>query len=448
MSTINFGGLASGIDTEGIIDALMQVARQPINLAESKKSSLNSKLSAYGTLSSQLSQLRTAAMALDSESDFRALSANSADESKLTAVASSGAVPGSYALRVNTLASIERTYSDTFATKDTTGLFGSGLLSIQVGSDPAVDVTIDASDTLETVAQKINDSGVAASASIVYDGADYRLVVMGDQTGAAHGITFTEGGTLTLGVSNLANEAQAATDASVTLDGIDFSSATNQLTEMIPGLTIDLHATTGADTVALSVAVDADAMAAKVQTFVDKYNQMANYLRGQFSYSGSARTDTLMGDSTARGIRSRLQGIIASEVPGLSGAYTTLGSVGVSSDKDGSLTFDSSKFKTALASDPSGVLELFAHDDGDDNLDEDGIAVRMTNALDAILQDPDGVLETRRDGLQDSIRAADNRIDELTRRLDGYEAMLRKQFTAMEQAMAEFQNTSAYLSQS
>lgn len=447
MSTINFGGLASGIDTEGIIEALMEVARQPIRTIETKKAAFSKKASAYATLSSQLSQLRTAAEGMDTGKELRTLTATSADETKLTAVASSSASPGAYALQINNLAQAERTYSDPFAAKDSAGLFGAGTLTIQVGSGTPAALTIDAADTLETVVEKINSAGIAASASIVFDGSQYRVVVMGEDTGAANGIIFTEGGTLSIGLDVPANEAQAALDASVTLDGITFASATNQLTEMIPGLTINLHDTTGAGTVMLSVAMDGGAMADKVASFVDKYNEIASFLHKQFQYTGAARADTLMGEAAARSVKARLQEIVVSAVPGLSGAHTMLSSVGIRTTSDGTLGFDSTAFQAALASDPAGVVALFTHDDGDAGLDEDGVAMRLTNALAAMLQQPDGLVPSRQEGLSDSIDAASDRIAELERRLDSYEETLRRQFTAMESAMAQFQSMSTFLSQ-
>lgn len=446
MSTISFGGLASGLDTDSIISALIEAAQQPITLAEAKVSDLSTKLNSYNKISSYLSSIKTAAGAIDTEREFFTLSATSADTTKINATASSSASPGSYDLIVNNLAQAERTYSDAFSAKDTAGLFGDGTLTIQVGaSGTPVNITVGATDTLEDVASKINDEDVAVNASIVFDGTDYRLVVMGEDTGADNTISFTEGGTLSLNLDDPTNEKQAAANASVTMDGMDFESATNQFTEMIVGVTIDLEDSTGGDTVTVSVDVDADSMASKIQTLISAYNNLAGFLHDQFQYQGEARSDTLMGDSAARGIKSSLQSIIISEVSDITSDYKTLASIGVSTDSDGTLSFDSTEFKEALAADPQGVIDLFTYDDGDDDLATDGIALRIYNTANQMLLDPEGIVSIRIDGINDSIDAQEERIDNLERQVEAYEDTIRAQFAAMEQAMAEINAQSDYL---
>ncbi len=446
MSSVNFGGLASGLDTGAIIEALMATARRPITLAEEKKAALNSKLKAYGTLSSSLAKLRTTARTMDTSREIRAFSAQSSDTSVLEAVASSGANPGSYALTVNNLAQAERTYSDPFASKDVAGLFGDGTLTITDGSGTPVDVIVDATDTLENVASKINDATAAVNAAVVFDGASYRLLVMGEDTGAANAISFAEAGSLTLDLDDPANEAQAALDATVTMDGITFNSQTNQLTEMIPGLTIDLKAAS-ADAITIKVDLDVEAMTSKLSELVKDYNSVASFLHSQFTYNGAANIEGLMGEGAARTAKSRLQAILGDEVAGAGGAFSRLSELGVSTASDGTLSFDTRAFKEALARDPDGVVGLFAFDDGDENLDTDGVAVRLVNALDALLQDPDGLIPTREKGLQKSIDVADDRIEDLEYRLDDYEDLLRRQFAAMEEAMAQYNSTGTFLAQ-
>jgi flagellar hook-associated protein 2 len=446
MSSISFGGLASGLDTEAIIEALMSTARRPINVEEDKKTSLDRKLGAYSTLSAHLSKVRTAASGMDTSGDFRALTAVSSDESIIESVASSSANPGTYVMTVNNLAQAERTYSDPFATKDTAGLFGAGTLTITDGSGTPVDVVIDGTDTLETVASKINDSDAAVNAAVVFDGTNYRLLVMAEDTGAANGVTFAEGGTLALDLDDPANEAQAAVDASVTMDGITFTNGSNQLTEMIPGVTLDLK-NSSAQSVTVKVDLDLDAMSSKLEGLVSAYNGMASYLHGQFQYNGESRTDGLMGEAAARSVKSQLQDIIGDEVAGVSGAFSLLSQVGIDTETDGTLKFDSAAFKEAIASDPSSVIDLFAYDDGDADLAEDGVALRLVTTLDGLLQSPDGLLPAREDGLRDSISAAEERIEDLEYRLEGYEQMLRRQFASMEEAMAQYNSTGSFLSQ-
>jgi flagellar hook-associated protein 2 len=452
MPSVTFSGLASGLDTSAIIDALVKASREPIRALERKKSDYDDKLGLYSQLNSRLSSLRSAAREIDSNDDFRSLAATSSDEAKVVATTTGAASVGAYALTVSSLAQAERSYAYTIDDKTATGTVGSGTLTIQVGTDTSVDIAIDESvDSLESVAQKINSAGVEVSASIVFDGTSHRLLVMGTQTGAANAVTFAETGSLAtkLGLSDAAAEAQQAQDATVLMDGITFNSETNQLADVIPGVTIELKNTTEADqTVTLKVDLDAEAMEEKLDTFVNAYNSVASFLHQQFQFDGeNPVTNTLLGDSAARGVQSRLQAIVASEVSALSGGYSALSRIGITTDADGTLSLDSASFRAALADDPAAVAELFAYSDGDDDTDNDGIAVRLERAADQLIQTPDGVLAARKDGINESIRTIDDRIDTMERNLERYEETLRRQFTAMEQMMAAIQSQGNFLAQ-
>ncbi|MCA9672422.1 MAG: flagellar filament capping protein FliD [Myxococcales bacterium] len=443
---ITFGGLASGLDTGAIIDALVEASRQPINRLQTKKSDYNHKISALSDVMNKLSTLQKSAEALDKASELASFSAKSSNEDVLKATASSSATAGSYDLTVNTLASAERTYSDTFASKDTTAAgFGAGTLSITVGSAAAVDITIDDStQTLEDVAAAINSSSAAVSANVIYDGSNYRLVVQGDETGAANAITFSESGTLALNLDEVANERQAATDASVTFDGITVTSATNSLSGAIPGLTLEVYETT-ATPVTVTIDSDFDAVSDKVQSFVDDYNAVIEAINKQFSFSGEARTDTLMGDASLRSAKRQLQQIVSTQVSGTGSTYDALSRVGVTTERDGTLSFSSSKLKEALAADFQGVSDLFALTDGDDQTANDGVAVTMARQIESMLRAPDGTLQVRKDGLGDSVSDIDDRISMLERRADSYEEGLVRQFTALEQLMSGIQNQGNFL---
>ena len=153
-----------------------------------------------------------------------------------------------------------------------------------------------------------------------------------------------------------------------------------------------------------------------------------------------------MGESTARTVKAKLQEILGAEVAGVSGDYTQLRQIGVKTEADGTLSFDTGTFTEALANDASGVIDLFAHDDGDVDLDTDGVALRMGNAITSFLN-ADGLLDARQDGLKKSISNIDDRVDRLEDHLGSYETMLRRQFAAMEQAISGYQSTGTFLAQ-
>jgi flagellar hook-associated protein 2 len=455
MSGITFGGLGSGLDTSAIIDAMVGAASIPLARLDNRKSDYNSQLSILSSLTSQVSSVRTAAKALDTTAEFREFSAGSSDEDVATATASSTAAQGNYVFEVQNLANAERTYSvNTYAAKDQTGLVGTGDLTLTVGTDPPVIVSIDqATDTLEGVASKINSSSADVTASVIYDGANYRLLVQGNDTGATNGITFAEGGSLNL---NVTNQAQAATDATIVMDGITFNSDSNQVTDVVPGVTLDLQSTTeiaGApgtyDTITVKVDIDSAAMEAKINTLLSAYNSVINTINGQNEVDPEAEdnnTDTLVGDSTIRTIKARLQSIVINEVSAVTGDYTALSRIGVKSNKDdGTLSLDSGDFAAALADDLDSVTDLFTYSDGDDTTENDGIAVTLERTLELFLQTPDGILPAKQDGLKDRIENISDRMEVVQRQVESLEARLVQQYAALEQSMASINRQGNFL---
>lgn len=445
-SPITFSGLASGIDTQAMVDALVSIARAPIERLEDKKSDYNTQMSLLSSLSSKLSTLRSTIRTMDTQAELLSYSTQSSDTSKLAVTASTSANPGTYQVIVSSLCATERTYSDPFAAKDQTGLVGTGMLTIQVGSSGPVQVSIDDTvDTLEEVARKINDSGAEVSASVIYDGSQYRLLVTGKDTGAANAISFTEDATLALSLDDAANQAQAATDAEILMDGFTITSSSNRISGLIPGVTLDLKAPSAGQPVTITVNLDLDATEAKINKLVTDYNEVATFLHNQFAFSGEARTDTLMGDPAARAIKSRLQSVVTAAVSALQEPYNALTQIGVKSNRDGTLSLDSSALKSAMVDDLDAVCDLLTYTDDDDQTDNDGVAVRLERAIRLMLQDPDGLLDAREDGLGDRIAGIDDQIAALERNLDSYEESLRRQFLAMEQILSSLQSQSDFL---
>src|SRR5262249_3787663 len=152
--------------------------------------------------------------------------------------ASGAAQPGAYDVNVTKLAKEQRTYSNAFSAN---ALNMSGNLDLAVGGT-SKQIAVTASDTLNTIADKINGAGLRVGASVFYDGTNYRLQVRGLDTGAANAVTFGGTGGIgdQLGLNVAANTKQSAQDAALTVDGFAITSKTNQVTGAIPGVTLAL----------------------------------------------------------------------------------------------------------------------------------------------------------------------------------------------------------------
>lgn len=439
VGTITFGGIGSGMDTESIVSALVNVERSGQQQLSSKLSATSSSISNLSSISSLLAKLKGAADALDTTSEvgsYKATSSNTA-----IAVSANGlATPGKYSIDVLKLAKEQRTYSNTIGSA-TTALGQAGTLKLQVGTGTATDIAIAATDKLDDVINKINSAGLKVTASSFYDGANYRIQLRGQESGAANNITITETGT-TFGFNAAGNTKQAAQDAEIRLDGVDgftVKSATNQVVGMIPGVTLALTAET---TSPVTVAVDNDpeGLKTKVRALVDAYNAVIQKVKDTAGGGGTkAQDEVLAGDSTLRSLVSRVSRALQTEVSG-TGAYKTLGSAGVSLDRFGKLSIDSVKFDKALAADAAGVAKLFAGTDS-----TQGVMDVVSSVADAFTARDKGLLSIKSEALNQTTRRLQQRIDREEIRINRYADLLRKQFTTMDTQVAGWNAQGNYL---
>lgn len=194
--TINFSGLASGIDANAIISQLATVAQKPITRLQSKDDGYNAQLSSWQSFNSQLSSLQTTANALNDPSTYKTISASSSNSSVAAVSTAVGATPGDYSLTVTQLAQAQKVVSSSIASGSTalgkTGSFTLNGKTIQVNS----------TDALTDVAVKINAAKSGVSATVVNVGPnDSRLTLTSNQTGKANTIAASDsGGTILSGL--------------------------------------------------------------------------------------------------------------------------------------------------------------------------------------------------------------------------------------------------------
>jgi flagellar hook-associated protein 2 len=427
MPVASFSGLASGIDTASLVTGLVGVARQPITRLQKQQATLNQQAARVDDLRTKLSAFRRAAQALNSTTEVLATTATSADTSVVKVTGSASASASAYDVRVTSLAKSTRAYADPVAAKDQTGLFGTGTLALTIGGT-TTNVTVDASDTLASVAGKINDADIEAVAGLFFDGTSWRLSVNGTETGAAKAVGIVESGGLTLGLSNPANLNQAAADAVFEIDGFPVTSASNTVTSAISGLTLELvKPSPSPAATTIQIERDPSSLETKVNEFVKTYNDVMNAIDAEVPKDGAVRAGSLAGDPTLRSIQSRLRGLVGQQVSGLSGNYKTLSSVGISLSRTGAMSVNTSKLSSAANADPAAVAALFA---------AEGTATGVMRSIDSVVEGyvtaGSGVLSTKSKGIRDRANSISERIDGMELRVTKYEDTLKKQFTSLE----------------
>lgn len=475
LSGISFGGLSSGIDTDGIISRLIQLEQIPVGRLQQRQAEIQTQQAVYGQFRSKLQALSSAAGALNSSSVFNPVSASSSKTEVATITASSDAIAGIYNLTVSKLAQAHKVSSVAQA-DSTSALNKSGQFVVNGKA-----IQVDATDSLRTIAQKVNGAAAGVTASIIDGGAGSNYltftsnssgaknkVQLADLTGntilsdlgvlsgaptvreaitdgatsvvfaknneavgtmmkgqalgaasftingstvnvnlatdnlqtiansinaAVSGVnasvrSITEGDTTTyklditgtagtptfadvsgnalagLGIvqQSYGNPLVTAQDAAYTLDGVPLTSASNIITTAIPNATLTLIKAneTTPETSTLSLTKDTAAVKEKVGAFKDAYNDAIDFIRtySQFDKDTFA-SGPLFGDPVAGQLEEQVSSMIFASVPGLTGPYQNLTSIGFNVDEAGKLTLDDATLTTALSAAPNDVANLF-----------------------------------------------------------------------------------------
>jgi flagellar hook-associated protein 2 len=204
------------------------------------------------------------------------------------------------------------------------------------------------------VANQINGDNLGLTASVVTDATGSRLAIVAGTSGSA--ANFTVSGSAGYGFTQPATGA----NASLTVDGINISSASNTVSGAVPGLTFNLLSADPGVDVSLGVAPDTTQAASAINQFVTDYNKVVADLNSQFTFSGSSE-GVLATDSTVRNLQSEVLGALSYTYSPTSGTTTVpnLSSLGISVNNDGTLTVDSSTLQSTLQNNFSDVQSFF-----------------------------------------------------------------------------------------
>jgi len=426
--TFTFGGLASGLDTNALIDGLMQIEAIPLQRNQREVSSLTSARDTLGSFLNRVSGIKTAAEGLDSAAEFASFSTEMSG-SGLVATVTGSAFESTYSVNVDQLATATRTKSSDF-TSATDPLSQAGSLDITVGGSTPISVAIAAGDSLADIAANINSSDARVNASVIYDGTNHRLMVQGQDTGAVNQVTYAETGSVALGLDDLANTYQDADDAQITVDNqFTITRSTNKFSDVLPGLTLTATEAT-ASPIELKVAPNVDEQADKIEKFIDAFNTAVSAGQLAAGFGGTAASnDNLAGDSAVRTSLDRLTRVTSTPVSGLTGKYNMLASVGVELTRTGTLSLDRTKLQEALDDDPEAVARVFV---GDPDNSIEGAMSAIIGAVEGLAEGSSGVIKVRQKSFTSRIDALQENQLQLERRLDSYETRLRKQFTDLE----------------
>jgi flagellar hook-associated protein 2 len=448
-SPITFSGFNS-IDFTQILNAVMAQERTPLTRLETQKSTLQTQNTAFGTLAGKLSSLETAINTLKAEDSLALLSATSTDDGVGVSTAS-GTVTGTYDIVVSALAKAQvTTSSSTYAaTTDVVATGGTFTLTPAVGA-PTV-LAISASTTLEELADAINASSTSpAAASVVQTSPGvYRLVLTGKDTGTTNAFTITNGltgGTPPVfvdtdidGVSgdSAADNTQQASNASLTINGLAVTSATNTVADAVPGATLTLTKADAATTVTVSVSRNATGAKDTLKKFITAFNDVIKFSKDQDTAAVAGRA-SIGRDPVLRSLANEMRQAARAEYTG--GDLDRLAAIGLGFDSAGKMVLDETVFDEALETSQSDVQTLVSGAAGD--------AGAFGGFSDLIVDytEAGGLVGATRTRIDTQLSAIDTRLDTLSQQLELRRLALQREFTAADLAMTRLKSQSSSLS--
>ncbi len=226
--------------------------------------------------------------------------------------------------------------------------------------------------------------------------------------------------------------ATAASDG-----GQSVTRTSNTISDAIPGVTLTLL-TTG--TATIDSHLDTPTIAQPISAFVDAYNKLNTTLKQLTNYvgPGDANNGALLGDSTLQSITSQIKSTINSTVSSATGDYNSLNQLGVSFDKTGVMSLDSTKLNAALAGNLTSVANVFSS--------TNGVATQLNTKITQYL-DSKGAISTQQDSLNKTLTQLTTDTAAVNTRLAATQKTLQAQYIAMDTAVSQFKNTGTYLTQ-
>lgn len=465
MATLSSPGIGSGLDIKNIVSQLVALEKRPLESLKLQAATVQTKISAFGQVKSLVSTLSDAAGKLTSVTGWNAVSTTSSDSKMVSATAIGGTLPTSFSVEVQGLAKAQATASA--ALFPVGGGLGAGTLRLELGKwtvSPAsftpaagipVDIQILATDTVSDVASKINGANAGVTASVLTDASGERLLLRGKNTGEEAGFRLSvfEGGdtdplsaqnTDATGLSRLVSGStvtQAAENARATVNGIAVTSATNSFANTVSGVTFKAEQVTTAP-VEITVSKDSSGVQKNIEEFVTAYNAINDLLQEATKYDSATKSAGLLqGDSTAITLQNSLRNALQSVTKG-SSVFQRLSDVGITQQRGGNLSIDSSKLSKAM----ENMDELRNMFRSTGTGAAEGIAVRIKKVATDLLSS-EGFFKTKDDVLKRSLERNTREQTKVNEKASRFEAQLNAKYSALDAKISSLNALNAYIGQ-
>ena len=428
-------GFGQGINVQQFVQAALANQQGTITGLQNQQTGLASQTSELSKISSDLNNLDNAVFALtDPLGVLSSETATSSNSSVISATAGSAAAPGTHTITVNSLATTSSFYSGALASSATP--ISPGTFQIQVGSNSPVTVSVDSTnDTLSQLAASINSQNAGVTASVIQDSNGFRLALVSNSTGAPGDITVS-GNTTSLSFT----KAVTGTNASLVVDGIPISSASNTVSNVINGVTLSLGSPSPNTPVTLQVSPDTTQITTAINNLVTSYNTVITEINSQFNVaadgSGGGPLET---DNSLRDVQNQLLGAISYAIPGNNGVVN-LASIGVNLNNDGTISVDNGALSSALSGNFSAVQNFLQNA-------TNGFTQNFSKVISSVNSPGTGILAIDQQGITNTSQGLTSQIADLQAALAVQQENLTKVYAQVNTTLQELPLLQSQISQ-
>lgn len=433
-------GAGSGIDIKDLAQSLTDVERKPREEAiQGRIDKTEGRISGYSAVMFGLKQLKDAFASLNDRSDFTGASIRNSQPLAVGASADARAELGQHDIQVTQLAREQITRSASFAS-DTTTLNGGDPFSLEItsgGATVSVDVTRRSPQgVVDAINSKSDQTGVEARLVNTGDPVNPVTIVLRGESGSDNAFSVAQpvGQTPVPGL-DFSNTIQSAQNATAVIDGIAVTRSTNVVDDVIPGVTLELLATT-TSAATLSIARDTAPVKEKINALVESYNSLQDFLDtlGDPDSDDEEFGGVLANDSMLRYVRDQARSMITatSSTPG--GTVTAFRDIGVTLDREGRLQVDDTKLDVALLGRFEDIATMFSADTDNQTLLGDearGLAGDALKRLDDLMG-ANGPVMARSKSAESQLSAAQEDLSDLQLRMDAVYERYLEQFAVMD----------------
>lgn len=425
----------NGIDVNSVVNELLSQQNGQLTVWQQQQTELQSQAADLNTINSALSGLATSVDSLtDTLGPLAAKTVDSSDSTIVGGTAQTSATAASHQIIVNSLATVGTVFTDSVADPNASILPNgatTGDIQLQIGGASGtthdIAITAGSNDTLNTLATYINNQNWGVTASVITDASGSRLAISSQSSGSTGALAIANNTT------SLNFEAPiGGTNASLTVDGVPFSSTSNTVTGAIPGVTLNLVTASPDNPVQLTVGADTDQATDAINNFVSAYNSVIGLLNQEYTVDPTTNTEgDLASDSSLRTLQSSLLTDVTYAISGNDGDVN-LASLGINMNDDGTLTVDSSTLSNALATDPGAVLNFFQ------NSSSTGFANNFSSDLTNLTDPTTGVLSSDLAANTAEQTSLTDQINDFQDRLNTEQQQLINEFSQVNASLEEY----------